>query len=99
MNVDARAEAWARVQLSGLAPRPLVDLLRAFGSPEGVLDASSAQRRRLVPASAAALLEAAPDTERLRATLVWLRDPGHGLVAWDDPDYPRALLEIGDPPP
>ena len=26
-------------------------------------------------------------------------EPGHGLVAWDDPDYPRPLLEIGDPPP
>ena len=24
---------------------------------------------------------------------------GHDLVAWDDSDYPRALLEIGDPPP
>ena len=99
MNVDTRAEAWARLQLCGVAPRPLVDLLRAFGSPEGVLEATPAQRRRHVPATAAALLDAAPDGERLLATLAWLRAPGHGLVAWDDPDYPRALLEIGDPPP
>jgi len=99
MIVDARAEAWVRLQLSGVAPRPLVDLLRAFGNPEGVLDATPAQRRRHIPASAAALLDAAPDNERFRATLAWLREPGHGLVAWDDPDYPRALLEIGDPPP
>jgi DNA processing protein len=99
MNVDARAEAWARVQLSGVAPRPLVHLLRAFGSPEGVLDATPGERRRLIPASAAVLLDAAPDGERLQATLAWLREPSHGLVAWDDPDYPSALLEIGDPPP
>ena len=99
MNVDQRAEAWARVQLSGVAPRPLVALLRAFGSPEGVLAASSAQRRRHVSSGAAALLEAAPDRTRLAATLQWLGEPGHGLVAWDDPDYPRALIEIGDPPP
>jgi DNA processing protein len=99
MNVDARAEAWARLQLSGVPPRPLVDLLRAFGNPEGVLDTTPAKRRRVIPASAAALLDAAPDSARLRSTLAWLREPGHGLVAWDDPDYPRALLEIGDPPP
>jgi len=99
MNVDARAEAWARLQLSGVPPRPLVDLLRAFASPEGVLAATPPQRRRVVPAGAAALLDAAPDQKRLAATLDWLREPGHDLVAWDDPDYPRALLEIGDPPP
>jgi DNA processing protein len=29
----------------------------------------------------------------------WLAEPGHELVALDDADYPRPLLEIGDPPP
>jgi len=99
MKVDARAEAWARLQLSGVPPRPLVELLRAFGSPEDVLAATPAQRRRHVPASAAARLDKDPDGPRLDATLAWLREPAHGLVAWDDVDYPRALLEIGDPPP
>jgi DNA processing protein len=99
MNVDSRAEAWARLQLSGLAPGPLVDLLRAFGSPEAVLAATSAQRRRHVPAAAAARLDAPPDDERLGATLSWLREPRHDLVAWGDADYPAPLLEIGGPPP
>ncbi len=99
MLVDARAEAWARLQLAGVAPRPMVDLLRAFGNAEGVLAASPAQRRRHVPAAAASLLDAAPDPARLQATLAWLGAPDHGLMAWDDSDYPRALLEIGDPPP
>ncbi len=99
MNVDPRTEAWARLQLSGLAPRPLVDLLRAFADPEAVLAATSAQRRRVVPAGAAALLDAPPDEERLAATFSWLREPRRGLIAWGDPDYPAAWLEIGDPPP
>jgi len=99
MNVDARAEAWARLHLSGVPPRTLVDLLRAFGSPEGVLATTPAQRRHRVPAGVVALLDTAPDERRLAATLDWLREPGHDLVAWDDPDYPRSLLEIGDPPP
>ena len=99
MKVDARADAWARVQLSGVAPRPLVTLLKEFGSPSGVLNATPAQRRRIIPGSAASLLERELDNERLHATLAWLREPGQGLVAWDDADYPRALMEITDPPP
>jgi DNA processing protein len=99
MNVDARVEAWARLQLSGVPPRPLVTLLRAFGGAQGVLAATPAQRRHHVPSANAALLDAEPDHERLEATLAWLREPGHDLMAWDDSDYPRALLEISDPPP
>lgn len=99
MNIDARAEAWARLQLSGVGPRPLVELLRAFGNPEAVLAASSGQRRSVVAAASAKALDSGPDAERLAATLAWLGESGHSLVAWDDADYPRALLEIGDPPP
>ena len=99
MNVDPRAAAWARLQLSDIAPRPLVELLRAFETPEGVLAATPAERRRWVPTDAAARLDSPPDAARLDATLAWLREPGHDLVAWGDPDYPASLLEIGDPPP
>jgi DNA processing protein len=60
MIVDARAEAWARLQLAGLAPRALFDLLRAFGSAQGVLDATPAQRRRHVQPESAALLDGHP---------------------------------------
>ena len=100
MSADARAEAWVSLQLSGIAPRPLADLLRAFGSPEAVLAANPAQRRAALtePATARAM-GAAPDRERLARTLLWLAEPGASLVAWDDADYPRALLEISDPPP
>jgi DNA processing protein len=99
MKVDARAEAWARLQLADLPPRAFVDLLRAFGDPQAVLAASPAQRRRHVPATAAARLDGAPDGQRLAATLAWLSASTHEIVALDDADYPRALLEIGDPPP
>jgi DNA processing protein len=99
MKVDARAEAWIRLQIMGVGSRPMVDLLRAFGGPEAVLAASSAQRRTIVAAHAAAALDAGPDAQRLAATLAWLGEAGHGIVAWDDDDYPRLLLETGDPPP
>ena len=99
MNVDSRAEAWARLQLSGIAPRPLVQLLRAFGSPESVLSAGNAQWSRHVDAKAAAALVAPLEAPRLEATLAWLSEPGHNLLVWGDADYPAPLLEVGDPPP
>ena len=99
MIVDARVEAWARLQLAGVAPRALVGLLRAFGDARGILAAAPAKRRRHASAEVAALLDAAPDPVRVEAALAWLAEPGHELMAWDDPRYPRALLEIADPPP
>ncbi len=99
MDVDARAEDWARLQLCELAPAPLVVLLRAFGTPSAIFAATPARRRAVVPASAAAQIESGPDPVRLASTLAWLAGAGCSLIAWDDADYPRALLEIGDPPP
>ena len=31
--------------------------------------------------------------------MAWLAEPGHELIAWDDADYPQALLELGFAPP
>ena len=36
---------------------------------------------------------------QLERTLAWLATAGHALVAWDDADYPAALLAVVDPPP
>ena len=99
MIVDTRVEAWARLQALALPPRALVDLLRSFGGAEAVLAAKPAQWRRSSPPAVAAALEAGPPPERLAASLAWLALPGSDLVAWDDADYPAALLEISDPPP
>ncbi len=100
MNVDARAEAWARLQLSGVAPRSLVDLLRAFGSPEGVLGATPAQRRRHAPRARHRGARRRPRCKSVSRP----RSPGCASPATisspgTTADYPRALLEIGDPPP
>ena len=99
MNVDARALAWVRLDVCGIGPRSLAELLRAFGSPEAVVAATPAQRRKVVAAAPAKLVDTGPDANRLAAALAWLEAPGHDLVALDDADYPRSLLEIGDPPP
>src|SRR5262245_28408236 len=99
MNVDARAEAWVSLQLSGLTPRALFRLLRAFGSPEAIREAPTAQLRNVVAPPQVDALRSKPPPDRLRAALSWLAGASASIVAWDDADYPRALLEIGDPPP
>ena len=99
MIVDARAAAWVSLQLTGAGPRRLVELLQSFGSPQAVLDASVAQLQRVVPVATARQIGAGAPPDRRAAALAWLAEPGHDLVALDDADYPRPLLEIGDPPP
>lgn len=76
----------------------LIRLLAAFGSPEAVLASGrSALAAHLSPTQCDALLDA-PDPALLEATLAWLAQPGNSLMTLADGDYPRALLEIADPP-
>jgi len=100
MNVDARVEAWASLQLlPGLSTSKLVALLKSFGGPAEVLAASRADLTRAVPADIAATIRRGPDAALRERTLDWLAKDGHSIVAWDDADYPKRLLTISDPPP
>jgi DNA processing protein len=100
MDIDARVEAWASLQLiPGLSSRALVALLKAFGGPAEVLAASRASLKPWVGAELASVIAHGAAPDELSRSLAWLAEPGHALVAWDDPAYPSALLTISDPPP
>jgi DNA processing protein len=99
MTLDARVDAWATLAQKGLPQRALVVLLRALREPSAVLRASRAELGALVPAAAVERLLAPVDASPLDATRAWLDVPGNELIAWDDPDYPRALFDIADAPP
>ena len=100
MDIDARVEAWASLQLiPGLSSRALVALLKAFGGPAEVMAASRARLTRVVGADLASAIAHGAAPDELSRSLVWLAEPGHALLAWDDAAYPSALLTIGDPPP
>jgi DNA processing protein len=92
-------EAWATLSLKALPHPSLVALLRAFGDPVSVLSATRAQLGVVVPDVVAARVLEPIDDDTLAATRAWLADPAHEIIAWDDPDYPRALLELGFAPP
>src|SRR5881398_1377808 len=94
---------WLRLALSlpidGAAARRL---LSAFGLPEAIFRQDAAALAQVVDrASANALREEPADlAERVKTTLAWLQaDPEHRQVlTLGDPEYPRTLLAIEDPP-
>lgn len=92
-------EAWAALSLKALPHQPLVALLRAFGNPAAVLSATRAALLAVVPDDMAVRVQEPLDPDALAATRMWLADPAHEIIAWDDVDYPRALLELGFAPP
>src|SRR5450432_589425 len=92
-------EAWATLSLKALPHGALVALLKAFGDPAAILGATRAALGAVVPDVIAARVQQKVDPEALAATRAWLADPMHEIIAWDDPDYPRALLDLGYAPP
>jgi DNA processing protein len=100
MEIDARVEAWASLQLvPGLSARALFDLLKSFGGPEEILAASRVSLARFIPPDTAEAILRGPDRDLTERTLKWLSGDGHWLIAWGDTAYPRALLELTDAPP
>lgn len=97
MQIDSRAEAWVRLHSAALPARTLVELLRRFGSAEAVVAAHAPGSR----SPAREVVRALNDPglrPRIDASLAWLAQPGHGILAWDDPAYPALLLQSGDAP-
>ena len=100
MSVAASTpEAWATLSLKAIPHQALVALLRAFGNPNAVLTATRAELHAVVPDAVAARVQEPVDPDALATTRAWLADPAHEIIAWDDADYPRALLELGFAPP
>lgn len=94
--------AWLRLErAAGIGPRTAVTLLDAFGSPDAVFGADfPALAAHVSPAQAHALLQPPPEATRrlLDATLDWLDQPGHHVLALGEPGYPELLARIPDPP-
>jgi DNA processing protein len=99
MNAASTPRAWAALAQKHLPHAALVALLREFGGPDAVLAATRPQLARVVPEVTVDRVLVPPDTAGLELTVAWLAQPGHELIAWDDPDYPQALLELGFAPP
>jgi DNA processing protein len=99
MTHDPGLASWLQLTLTpGLGPAALRSLLREYGLPQEVLARKRAELASHAPPGA---LEAL-DSEAVRASVAraldWAQQPGHALVTFADAAYPKALLEIADPP-
>ena len=100
MRVDAGTAAWIRLGLiPQLPPASFRALLKAFGLPQAILEASRTQLARVVPEPVALAIVSDARSAGVERALAWLDAPGHALITLADREYPRALLEINDPPP
>ena len=99
MKIDPGLASWLQLTLTpGIGAAALRGLLKQFGLPENIVAQSASTLSRLIGPAAAALASA-DVREATARTLAWAEEDGHHIVTLADDAYPRALLEIADPPP
>lgn len=100
MQAPQELEYWAALSLiPGLGGEKYRRLLQAFGLPEQVFATGVSSLRQVVSDSIAHEIQRGVDHTKTAATLTWLENPQNHIVTLADAEYPRALLEIPDPPP
>ena len=91
---------WLAVGLTpGIGARLAAELLKRFGAPEKIFSASKAELEACgLPAPVAQTIVSRSPLQAAEQELEKVRQLGARLLAWDEPDYPRLLKEIYDPP-
>ena len=94
------AGLWIGLSLiPGLGSQTYCALLRRFGTPDQIYAASYQDLKSVVPDKIASVIREGLAREHVQDALDWLQQPHNHLITLADADYPRALLEIPDPPP
>ena len=101
MALDKDLESWVRLSLiPGLGDGVVRRLLVAFGGPQQILSATSAELAEFAGGGvAAAIRKSGTDEGRLAAVADWLQDDANHIVTLADTTYPKSWLQIPDPPP
>ncbi len=100
MELDA-ALHWLALGLTpGLGARLTAKLLRQLGTPEAIFRASlTGLEACQLPASVAQAVASNHSLKAAEKELARVKGLGCTLLSWDEPGYPKRLLEIYDPPP
>lgn len=97
---DADIAYWVGLSLiPGLGGESYRRLLREFGQPQNIYAASTAALTAVVGKAVADSIRRGPDLGALAPLFAWLESEQNHIVTLADADYPRALLQIPDPPP
>jgi len=90
--------AWLRLTLiPGIGGETQRKLLAAFGLPEAIFAAGRLEVRSIVGEKADLLFDSDP-AEAIELSLEWANKTGQSIITLADAGYPKALLEIADPP-
>lgn len=88
----------ALLRVTGLGPRLYNQLIEYFGSAKAVFSNASSLPQLGLKKKIIYYIER-PNWHRVDQDLVWLDQPGHHLIVIKQPEYPRLLKQIHDPPP
>ncbi len=98
-DTDLDIAYWVALSLiDGIGSVTLCQLLRKFGSPAGVFAASRSQLKEIVDDQIASSIASGLDENAVAPTLTWLSNPHNHIITLADSLYPKALLEIANPP-
>ena len=90
--------AWLQLTLTpGIGGETQRKLLAAFGLPEDILSAGRQAVSEIIGKKADPLFDFA-HAEAVDRSIEWAGQAGHFILTLADADYPKALLEIPDPP-
>lgn len=100
MATDTELASWVALsQIPGLGNESLRRLLHAFGSPEQIFETPASHLRNIVKPAVASTIACGIDASILERLELWLQeDSRNGVITLADTDYPRALLNISNPP-
>lgn len=102
-GADDDLAAWVRLmQTPGVGALTARQLLSSIGPPQQIFEAGPTVLARVAGEAVANALLLPPDAatrDLIARTLDWAAEPGHACLRLGDPDYPRSLLDIADPPP
>ena len=92
-------KAWLRLTLiPGIGGETQRKLFAAFGLPEHIFAANRSTLRGVIGDKAANLLLETDNGSAVEAASLWAQQPGQHILTLADDNYPKALLDIPDPP-
>lgn len=103
LNLDDQL-TWVQLSLvKGLGAQAFCQLLRAYDTPENILNSTTSALETVVSKKVARAIHDVTNhetiAEKLAFTRDWLSVAGNYLITLADTLYPQSLLEIADPPP
>ena len=99
MRPDPQLAGWLQLSLTpGLGAATLRNLLSKFGLPHEVLARKRGELASFISPESLEALESSRVRDAVARALDWAGGEEHHVITLADETYPRALLEIADPP-